>query len=69
MIWSFRGDIQARIELFERELMRYERRASDTISLNQRTSVLLLWQILHTRDLVTLCSRVTRPNGTTFSFS
>ena len=34
MNWSFSGDIQSRVELFERELQRYETRAKEVISLN-----------------------------------
>ena len=42
MSWSFGGDMQARIELFERELARYEKRASEIICLNQRMGWVLV---------------------------
>ena len=41
MNWSFSGNIQALIELFERELIRYEKHASETSILNQRTGMVL----------------------------
>jgi hypothetical protein len=39
--WSFSGDIQARLELFERELIRWERKASEKISDQIRIGIVL----------------------------
>ena len=36
MNWSFAGDIQSRMELFDRELQRYETRARESVSLKLR---------------------------------
>lgn len=41
MNWGFGGDIQSRLELFERELLRYEARAGESVSLNQRVGMVL----------------------------
>ena len=41
MNWSFAGDIQSRMELFDRELQRYETRAREAVSLNLRVGMVL----------------------------
>ena len=41
MNWSFAGDIQSRMELFDRELQRYETRARESVSLNLRVGMVL----------------------------
>ena len=41
MNWSFAGDIQRRMELFDRELQRYETRAREAVSLNLRVGMVL----------------------------
>ena len=41
MNWSFAGDIQSRMELFARELQRYETRARESVSLNLRVGMVL----------------------------
>ena len=39
--WSLAGDIQSRMELFDRELQRYETRAREAVSLNLRVGMVL----------------------------
>ena len=39
--WSFAGDIQSRMELFDRELQRYETGAREAVSLNLRVGMVL----------------------------
>ena len=41
MNWSFAGDNQSRMELFDRELQRYETRARESVSLNLRVGMVL----------------------------
>ena len=41
MNWSFAGDIQSRMELFDREMQRYETRARESVSLNLRVGMVL----------------------------
>ena len=41
MNWSFAGDIQSRMELFDRELQRCETRARESMSLNLRVGMVL----------------------------
>ena len=41
MNWSFAGDIQSRMELFDRELQRYETRVREAVSLNLRVGMVL----------------------------
>ena len=41
MNWLFAGDIQSRMELFDRELQRYETRAREAVSLNLRVGMVL----------------------------
>ena len=41
MNWSFAGDIQSRMELFDRELQRYETRAREAVSLKLRVGMVL----------------------------
>ena len=41
MNWSFAGDIQSRMELFDRELQRYETRAREAVLLNLRVGMVL----------------------------
>eukprot|EP00974_Lingulodinium_polyedra_P118413 11167054-Lingulodinium_polyedra.AAC.1 len=39
MNWSFAGDIQSRLELFEREVLRYEARSGEALSLQLRVGM------------------------------
>ena len=41
MNWSFAGDIQSRMELFDRELQRYGTRVHEAVSLNLRVGMVL----------------------------
>jgi len=41
MNWSFSGDVQSRIELFEREVLLYEKKSSEHISRNLRIGMVL----------------------------
>eukprot|EP00974_Lingulodinium_polyedra_P114577 11093603-Lingulodinium_polyedra.AAC.1 len=41
MNWSFAGDIQSRLELFEREVLRYEARSGEALSLQLRVGMVL----------------------------
>ena len=41
MNWSFAGDIHSRMELFDRELQRYETRAREAVSLNLHVGLVL----------------------------
>ena len=42
MRWSFSGDIQARLKVFEREVLRWEAKAGEKMSANIRMGLVML---------------------------